>query len=155
LIVRGYFDHEDIDEETRLQLLVGLRLAGQLLGIDQGKLSKDGVLKASQWILDHRAPGTAQPQLDYDGWVRDVEKLRKEDAKLRAIYKQAGDIVDARAGLQSLEIGAWVWWPHVDGHIGLISGGESRKFKLLYEVNKSKTISAGYMVKVGDGRAAG
>jgi hypothetical protein len=152
LSIRGYLDGKEIEEETRLKLYVGLRLAGQLLGIEQGKLSKEGILDASRWILGHGAPGTPEPALNLDEWAREIGALRKDDLRLRGLYRQAGDIFKARSGLMGPEIGAWVWWPHVDGHIGLICGCESQKLEILYEVNESKTIRVGYVVKVGKNR---
>jgi hypothetical protein len=148
LSVRAYIDSPDIEEETRMRLKVGLRLAGQLLGIDHGMLSKAKILKATQWILDHATPGTPMPVLDFAGWVKEVGFLRKADIKLRGKYKDASDIECSGAGFQSAAAGMWAWWPAVEGHIGLITGSNGNKIDLQYEANESKTIIAKYAVAV-------
>ncbi len=152
LCIRGYLNTPAIKDnttgKTRMRIRVGLRLAGQLLGIEREKLSKEDVLKAAHWLLGHRAPDTSEPPLHFDEWCKEIGKLRTDDLRLRNIYKSASDIAESKIGLLTHKTGAWVWWPHIDGHIGLLCSDTANHFEILYEVNESKKIMPGYVVEL-------
>lgn len=147
LLLHSFHAHEDIEEETRLSLRIGLRLAGQILGIDQKGDGAD-VVDSAQRIIGSMHPAAMIPPLDWPKWVQTVSILRKIDAALWKEFKAGADIQKASRGSSRPESGEWVWWPHVRG-LAIVTGVQGRSVRIIHEPeSEEKIVGADYVVPV-------
>lgn len=153
LLLHAFHAHEDIEAGTRLSLRIGLRLAGQILGIDQKGDGAD-VADSAQRIIGSMHPAATIPPLDWPKWVQTVSVLREVDAALWKEFEAGADIQKASRGNSRPEPGQWVWWPHVRG-LAIVTGVQGRNVRIIHEPeSEEKIVGADFVVPVDISGAA-
>lgn len=147
LLLHAFHSHQDIEEETRLSLRIGLRLAGQILGIDQKGDGTD-VVESAQRIIGSMHPTATIPPLEWPKWVQTVSALRKADAALWKEFKAGSDIQKASRGYARPESGQWVWWPTVRG-LAIVIEVKGRNVVIMHEPGaEPSTVQSDFVVQV-------
>lgn len=150
LLVHAYQGHPDIADETRLCLRIGLRIAGQVLGVDKKGDGAD-IEAVAQRIVGTMHPAVTIPPLDWAKWAETVAVLRKADAALWGEFKTGADIRKASRGYTRSEPGQWVWWPTVQG-LALVVGVKGRNVVIMHEPSaKPSTVHPDFVVSLSGG----
>lgn len=137
---------ETVGPGKTARILVGLVRFCRLMGVSKAIVREKYVAEAARAFIDLiGSTSIPRPILQWSRFVKSVAKITELDTELRARYRDAAAIAATKSG-QQLCLGDWVWWPHVEGHVGVVIATDASKAEIAYEPKATKLVSTPYVL---------
>ena len=147
-ILHALSKNQSINDKDRARLLIGLFRVSRIMGIEKSEFDEETIVRNVHQILGSTIPALKIPKLDWSGWTAFVERATEIDTTLRRKFKSAANIADSGQGNVDFELGDWIWWPHVDGHIGVVLAVGGSNIEVAHEPLTTTKVAIGYVVKM-------
>lgn len=141
---------EAVEPEDAARILIGLVRVSRLLGVGHEKFDADSIVEAAHTYLQVLVPDAIPPvTIQWIQFVQSIARITLLDNRLRLAHKNAASIAERnRKALPHITIGDWVWWPHADGHFGVVLALDESNATIAYEPNATKLISRPYLLRI-------
>jgi len=132
--------------QNTARILVGLVRVCRLMDVSKAIIREKSVTEAAHAFIDLIvSPSIPRPTLQWSRFVKSVAKISDLDTILRTRYRDAAAIAATKSNHQ-LVVGDWVWWPHVEGHIGVVIETDTSKAEIAYEPKATRLVSMPYVL---------